>query len=829
MIFKDHQSKEQGLSDLLNYAHFVEEGVIINKDGAFLKSFSFRGPDLYSVSGEELDGLTNMVNRMMIQLDDGWMLHVDETRVPSHGYPEKGYFPDAVSALIDEERRQLYLTEGEHYENMQYLTFVWKFPMSKVKVARHWFVEGLEVGDSDENLSKLLQKFDEVVERCMGLLSMQVHFTALSSNELLSFLNTCITGRRLPVYSPPEGTFLDSVLGRVPVVGGFIPKVGDLSLRVISIIGYVHSETIYGLLSDLTTYPTAYRWSNRFIPLSEATAEGQIKRYQRNWNNKVKGFAGVARESITGRPATKVNVDALRMSEETISASTDNSSQATRFGYWSSQIVLFDENEIELEKVSKAISRYLEQSGFAVLVENVNAIDAWLGTIPGHGSCNVRRLFISAYNFAHFIPLRSVWAGAMTGPSSSLLPKNHPPVFYAATTGKTPFRYFIDVGDVGHQVVLGPTGAGKSTFLGLLIAQFLRYEGAEIYVFDKDFSHKALTIALSGAHYNIGEAEELSFCPLADLSTPSLCVMAEQFIEDLVTLQGIALTPDIRATIHTAIRHLSQDTNEQSRNLTVFRSVVQNEEVRKAIQYYTLEGQIPLLDASEDRMKAQHLQTFEMNWVLAQKPEIYVPVLRYIFDQIERRLEKNQGRTPTLIVLEEAWLYLSHPIFATKLKDWLKTLRKKNARIVFATQSLADLYDPGTKSLTTTTAAILESCPTKVYLPNREMSQAIKELYQRIGLTERQLEILKDIGEPKKHYYVMTPQGNRLIELGFEGPKTVALSFIGLSLSRSKELLDLKEKHPENWVYQWLLDNDLENWANYWLEQYQEKKEESEK
>ena len=820
MNLNQHQSKEQGLADLLNYAHLVDEGVILNKDGAYVKSFLFRGPDLYSVSSEELDSITTMINRMMSYLSDGWMIHVDEVRVPSFKYPPHCPFPDSVSALIDDERREVYLSEGDHYENMQYFTFVWKFPMSKVKVSKQWFVEGLDARDGDETLSKLLTQFQEITDQCVSLLSNHIYFTPLSSAELLSFLNLCITGKRVPVTLPPDGLFLDVALAREPVVGGFVPKIGDKSLSVLSIMGYLNEDTIPGLLSELTTYPTVYRWSNRFIPLSEGTADTEIKRYQKNWNNKVKGFMGIVRETITGRVSDKINVDAQRMSEETTHALTANNSQETRFGYWSSQLVLFHEDMVVLENVAKALKRYIEQCGFSILSETVNAIDAWLGTIPGHGSCNIRRLFISAYNFAHFIPLQSVWAGAITGPKSSLLPKDHPPVFYAATTGKTPFRYFIDVGDVGHQIVLGPTGAGKSTFLGFLIAQFLRYEKAEVFVFDKDFSHKALTLALSGSHYDIGNAEELSFCPLADLSTPSLCVMAEQFIEDLVVLQGIQLNPDIRAAIHTAIQQLAKDERAQSRNLTVFRSVVQHEEVRKAIQYYTLEGQISLLDATEDTLKTKHLQTFEMNWVLSQRPEIYIPILRYIFDQIERRLEKNQGRIPTLIVLEEAWLYLSHPLFATKLKDWLKTLRKKNARIVFATQSLADLYDPATKTLTGTTAAILESCPTKVYLPNREMSQAIKELYERIGLTARQIEIIKDVGEPKCHYYVMTPQGNRLIELGFSGMDTVALSFIGLSVSRANDLLACKKKYKDMWVYYWLIENGLTEWAEYWLREY---------
>jgi type IV secretory pathway VirB4 component len=374
----------------------------------------------------------------------------------------------------------------------------------------------------------------------------------------------------------------------------------------------------------------------------------------------------------------------------------------------------------------------------------------------------------------------------------------------------------MDVSDVGHQVVLGPTGAGKSTYLGFLIAQFLRYQDAQIFVFDKDYSHQALTVALGGHHYDIGHAEELSFCPLADLSTETKKVRAEQYIEDLVFLQNISMTPDIRRAIHIAIESLASEQHVQSRNLTVFRSEVQHDLVRSAIQYYTIEGQIKLLDATHDAIQSGYLQTFEMNWLLSQKPEIHLPVLRYIFDQIESRLEESNGKRPTLIVLEEGWLYISHEVFAKKLKDWLKTLRKKNARVVFATQSLADLYDPSTKSLTSTTASIMESCPTKVYLPNPSMEAEIKELYRKMGLSDRQLEIISHIGIPKRHYYIVTPEGNRLIDLGFSAIKPIALAFIGLSLDQSHALIACKTKYKNEWVYNWLIQNGFDEWANYW-------------
>lgn len=827
MIFKEYVSKERGLSDLLNYAHLVEDGIIINKDGAYLKVFKFQGPDINSATSTELDTLSQMINRMVTFLGDGWMLHVDEVRIPSRTYPKPGFFPDTVSALIDDERREFYQSEGEHYENLQFLVFVWKFPQPTVKMAKHWFIEGVDRNESHLDLNKLLDYFNETILKCTQLLHGQLYFQALNSADLLSYLNICITGSLAPVAVPPSESFLDVVLARQPVVGGYYPKIGHKYLKVLSIVGYLNQETVPGLLEHMATYPLIYRWSNRFIPLSEASAELELKRYRKQWHNKVKGLVGIMREAILNKPTQKIDNDALSMKNETEMALTLNRNHSVRFGFWSSAIVLMHEDKSLMDMAVKELRGYLIQRGFECIEEEVNAFDAWIGTIPGQGSANVRRIFMTSQNLAHVLPLHTIWTGDAICSSSSLLPKNSPPVFYAATTGKTPFRFHLDVGDVGHQIMIGPTGAGKSTYLGFLVAQFFRYKNAQVFIFDKDYSHRALTEALEGNYYDIGNAKTLAFCPLADLSTPTKKMRAEQFIETLVELQNIPITPSIRSEIHKAMESLSHKNNIGRRSLTVFRSLVQQEDVRNALEFYSLQGQFKLLDA-EDTSKDQqnslnfrHLQSFEMGWLLNQKPDKYIPVLCYIFDQIESTLEEYEGKVPVLIVLEEAWLYVQHPVFANKLRDWLKTLRKKNARVIFVTQSLTDLYNPETQSLTPVTATLLESCPTRLFLPNKNMDSVMQLLYQKIGLNDRQIELIKHIAIPKRHYYVSTPEGNRLIDLGFNEKQSLALAFIGLSKEKSARLIEMKKTYGTQWIGQWLIQNGLEAWAHVWEENYQ--------
>ena len=100
------------------------------------------------------------------------------------------------------------------------------------------------------------------------------------------------------------------------------------------------------------------------------------------------------------------------------------------------------------------------------------------------------------------------------------------------------------------------------------------------------------------------------------------------------------------------------------------------------------------------------------------------------------------------------------------------------------------------------------------------MDSEIKNLYRKMGLTDRQVEIIANEAVPKRHYYVVTPEGNRLIDLGFTDVKPLALSFIGLSKEKSKDLIECKEKFGEEWVYYWLNKNGFPEWADYWKENY---------
>jgi type IV secretion system protein TrbE len=206
-----------------------------------------------------------------------------------------------------------------------------------------------------------------------------------------------------------------------------------------------------------------------------------------------------------------------------------------------------------------------------------------------------------------------------------------------------------------------------------------------------------------------------------------------------------------------------------------------------------------LLDAEAERLGEADVQAFETEGLIGTSAA--PAVLAYLFHRIEARLD---GR-PTLLIVDEGWLALDDQGFAGQLREWLKTLRKKNASVIFATQSLSDIDGSAIAP------AIIESCPTRLFLPNeRAIEPQITAIYRRFGLNDRQIEILAR-ATPKRDYYCQSRRGNRLFELGL-GP--VALAFTAASSKSDQADIKqiLSEHGREGFVGAWLKHRGLP-WA----------------
>lgn len=463
-------------------------------------------------------------------------------------------------------------------------------------------------------------------------------------------------------------------------------------------------------------------------------------------------------------------------------------------------VTVWDEEPALAAEKLRLVEKVIQGRDFTCVTEGMNAIEAWLGSLPGHVYANVRQPPISTLNLAHMMPLSAVWAGPESDTHFDA-----PPLFYAKTEGSTPFRFSLHVGDVGHSLVVGPTGAGKSVLLAMMALQFRRYAGSQIFAFDFGGSIRAAALACGGDWQDLGSGlsedsdEAVLLQPLARIDEPAQRNWASEWLQAILAAEGVAIDPETKDHLWSALSSLASAPVAE-RTLTGLAVLLQSQALKQALAPYCVGGPFGrLLDAESERLGEASFQAFETEGLTGSAAA--PAVLSYLFHSIEGRLDGS----PTLIIIDEGWLVLDSPAFAAQLREWLKTLRKKNASVVFATQSLADI------ETSAIAPAIIESCPTRIFLPNdRAVEPQILGIYRRFGLNDRQIEILSR-ATAKRDHYCQSSRGNRLFELGLG---EVALAFAAAS-SKSDQLAMSRiiEKHGRSgFAVHWLRYRGL-HWA----------------
>ena len=283
---------------------------------------------------------------------------------------------------------------------------------------------------------------------------------------------------------------------------------------------------------------------------------------------------------------------------------------------------------------------------------------------------------------------------------------------------------------------------------------------AQVFAFDFGGSIRAAALAMGGDWHDLGGAlsddasEPVALQPLALIDDAAERGWAAEWIANILARETIVITPEAKDHLWSALSSLASAPIAE-RTLTGLSVLAAVAGLKRALQPYCLGGPYGrLLDAEAERLGEAEVQAFETEGLIgtAAAPA----VLAYLFHRIEGRLD---GR-PTLLIVDEGWLALDDEGFAGQLREWLKTLRKKNASVIFATQSLSDIDGSAIAP------AIIESCPTRLFLPNeRAIEPQITAIYRRFGLNDRQIEILAR-ATPKRDYYCQSRRGNRLFELG---------------------------------------------------------------
>jgi type IV secretion system protein VirB4 len=826
---KKHRSKEEGLADLLIHAAVVDDGVIVGKNGSLMAAWLYKGDDAGSSTDEERNQVAATLNRAFVGMGNGWMMHIDSVRreAPSYPSPELSKFPDPITRAIDEERRRLFEALGTMYEGYFVIVLTYFPPM----LAQRRFIEMMFDDDAEKPNQKqrtrgLLNEFKRniglfesrmssavTMERLNGVKMVTEDGAEITHDNFLRWLQFCITGRNHPVVLPSDPMYLDRIIGGQSFEPGVVPRIGRNFVQVVAIDGFP-LEATPGVLNALSELACTYRWSNRFIFMDQHQAIEEFEKFRKKWRQKIRGFFDQVFNTNTG----SIDQDAVMMVADAEAALAETKSGLVAQGYYTSVVVLMSESREIVEREARKIEKSINDLGFGARLEDVGATDAFLGSIPGHGVENVTRPLVNTMNLSQFIPTSTIWTGEKDAPCP-YYPAKAPALTHCVTHGATPFRLNFHVRDLGHGLIFGPTRSGKSTLLGLVASQLLRYEDFSLFVFEKGMSMYPLTKSVEtsyrramgglaaaplATHYNVAaDGETLSFCPLQYLETRGDRAWAMEWIDTILALNNVTTTPQQRNAIADAILTMH---NDGTRTLSDFVNLVQDDAtIRATLEQYLADGNMGhLLDGDSDSLSLSRFTVFEVEQLMALDRKFSLPVLLYLFRRIERSLRGQPGA----IILDEAWLMLAHEVFEGKIEEWLRTMAKANVAIIMATQSLADAAKSSIFSV------IVESTATKIFLPNvfaRE--EANRDLYLSMGLNERQIEIIAS-ATPKKQYYYVSEKGRRLFELALdECPLT--LSIIGRTDKDSVAAVKaLEARLGDKWLDEWLRTRNV-NLADY--------------
>jgi type IV secretion system protein VirB4 len=396
------------------------------------------------------------------------------------------------------------------------------------------------------------------------------------------------------------------------------------------------------------------------------------------------------------------------------------------------------------------------EAGAVAVREDVNLEPAFWSQFPGNFRFIARKALISAANYASLASFHNHPTGRAEN--------NHwgPAVAVLETTAFGPYYFNFHNADLGNFTVIGPSGSGKTVLLTFLLAQAERLKPRIAY-FDKDRGAEPFIRAIGGRYDVLSPGEPTGLNPLALPDTPQNRAFLADWLGQLLTADGATLDAEDRAMIAEAVdaNYAQAPTHRRLRFLReMFRGARRPHagDLAARLGAWCEEGEHAwLFDNPTDRLDIDsRVLGFDMTRLL-DAPTVRTPAMMYLFHRLEQRLDGS----PALIVVDEGWKALDDPVFVRRIKDWEKTIRKRNGVIGFCTQSASDALDSRIAS------AIIEQAATQIFFPN---SRAKADDYVRgFGLTEHEFELVRTLPDTSRCFLIKRGDHSVVARLDLSG------------------------------------------------------------
>jgi type IV secretion system protein VirB4 len=742
-------AKEARVGDRLPYARLIDENTVLLRDGSVMSAIQVPGL-LFETEDSDALNAHAATREVMLRstLDARFVMyhHVIRRRVEVELDAE---FPDPLSRHIDARWKQR-LAGGSLFINDQFVTLIRRPARGKTglpeRLSRMFSRAGQDDLEADpKDLRSLKAAITGLVASLQNygaavLGDYQAPGYSGTNSEMLELLSALYNGEMRPVRRPSPETDIGHMLPYRRASFGLdaMELRGSAAPDFAAILGLKDypEATSPGLLDNLLRQPFEMVVTESYAPNERTTAKERI--------------------DLALRRSRSVDEEAAAERADMLAARDALGNGAVGFGDHHLTVLVRAPTLPALDDAMAACAAALADTGAIAVREDTNLEPAFWAQFPGNEEYIVRRALISSANMAGFGSFHGFALGQASG--------NHwgDAVTLLETTSATPFFFNFHHGDLGNFSVIGPSGSGKTVVMNFLAAQAQKFKPRTI-LFDKDRGAELFIRGIGGRYDRISPGAPTGFNPLSLPDTPANRAFLRDWLGVLLKAEG----PEEFATISAAV-DATYANDSSLRRLRHFKELLSGTrrptpgDLADRLGAWIGEGEHAwLFDNARDLLDLEtRVMGFDMT-ALLENPRLRTPTMMYLFHRIDERLDGQ----PTMILIDEGWKALDDEVFAARIRDWLKTLRKRNALVGFATQSARDALDSRIST------ALVEQTATMVFMPN---SRARPEDYcDGFGLTPQEYAVIRSLPAHSRAFLVRQPDASVVVRLDLSGSPEV--------------------------------------------------------
>lgn len=778
------------LAEMCPWISMVQDDKILTIDGMVLSGFEFSGMDVDGKTDEAINRQISILESALNTLDENITLwsYLDRRKVH---WEDSAEFSNWYASACHDQLNKMF---GDVVPVFTHSLFIgYKLPNLTDSVTKKialysqddanvfkatWeaikdvFTGRGTVAVIKNQLAEMIVAFDSQLDTFQEMASNLVTLEKLRGEKLLGTLYKRMNPASKPGPLKESGHrwFLGSrMCSDVMVRNGTSIRFDGVTetkyVNVLSVIDepeYVSSVHIDSMLH----VDAEYTICQTFEILDKSTAKKIIEDAEQYYKNEVKSLGTRLAERVSGQEIDKINTGNSILAEEAQEALALLTTEGLTHGFHSTKIIIYADNEDLLRKSTNAVDAKMRINGYSLSKETTGLFGVYLSSLPGYNKINPRKYLASVDKIADLMPVRGKYSGETTNKClSDGLKRTVPSHIMFATEAGVPYNFNFHVKDVGHALIIGGTGAGKTVFVNLAITEFQKYSPCRTYIFDKDYSMSVPVLLLGGTHIDGGKTGALATNPIKRFLKDNSVSVAAQWLKILLQSDGAKLSNENKEVISKALQMTMAGPSNSWHLATVYTYIRGHDQelASRLLPFIDIssgnsEDGVGIFsgyfDAEEDSFELSSILCFECSKIIKME-EICSAFLFYVTYCIEKSLD---GTTPTFIYIEESWFYFKNPEFAEILEDWLRTLRKKLAFVVMVTQGAEEFKKIPCGE------TIVGLCPTKIFLPMiTDMPEGERNNYKSLfGLNEEEFSMIEN-AIPKRDYIIKQPGITKLV------------------------------------------------------------------